>query len=132
MPAQAQDTGNDDDNCLGNGEGGENEFENINDSGHDVQISVSRSVSIFSMPSTNGQELDAKERERGRQVSVAASTLLALDGAGRKVIEDQELKNEMAEQKEMVKPKVVDGDENEDEKKDDDDIRKSPAFPSFF
>lgn len=132
LPAQAQDTGNDDDNCLGNGEGDENWFENINDSGHDVQISVSRSVSIFSIPSTNGQELDAKERERGRQVSVAASTLLGLDGAGRKVIEDQELKNEMAEQKEMVKPKVVDGDENEDEKKDDDDIRKSPAFPSFF
>lgn len=64
---------------------------------------------------------------------IAACTLLAFDGAVRKVIEGQELENEMAEQKEIEKRKGVDGDENEDEKKDDHDIRKSSsAFFSSF
>lgn len=131
-PAQAQDTGDGDDN-LENGEGDENEFENGKDSGHDIQISIPRSVSIFSIVSTSGQKLDARERERDRQVPIAACTLLAFDGAGRKVIEGQELENEMAEQKEIEKRKGVDGDENEDEKKDDHDIRKSSsAFFSSF
>lgn len=131
LPVQAQDTGDGDDN-LENGEGDENEFENGKDSGHDIQISIPRSVSIFSIVSTSGQKLDAREREKDRQVPIAACTLLAFDGAGRKVIEGQELENEMAEQKEIEKQKAVDRDENEDEKKDDHDIRKSSAFFSSF
>lgn len=130
-PAQAQDTGDGDDN-LESGEGDENEFENGKDSGHDIQISIPRSVSIFSIVSTSGQKLDARVRERDRQVPIAACTLLAFDGAGRKVIDGQELENEMAEQKEIENQKAVDGDENEDEKKDDHDIRKSSAFFSSF
>lgn len=131
LPVQAQDTGDGDDN-LENGEGDENEFENGKDSGHDIQISIPRSVSIFSIVSTSGQKLDAREREKDRQVPIAACTLLAFDGAGRKVIEGQELENEMAEQKEIEKQKAVDRDENEDEKKDDHDIRKSSGFFSSF
>lgn len=77
---QAQNNGDNDDNCPANGDAKENEFENGNDLGHDIQSSVPRPVSIFSILSTNKQELELKTRENEatRPVSVAANTLLVL------------------------------------------------------
>lgn len=123
LPAQAQNNDDNDDNCPANGDGNENDG---NDLGDDIQSSVPRPVSIFSILSTNEQELELKTREKeaARQVFVAANTLLVLNEAERKVIEGQE-NNEMADQKEVKKQEVVDGDENEAEKKHDNDVRKS-------
>lgn len=104
---QAQNDGDNDDNCPENGDGNENELENGNDLGDDIQSSVPRPVSIFSILSTNEQELELKTREKEatRGVSVAANTLLVLNKAEWKVIEGQE-NNEMAEEKEVKKQEV--------------------------
>lgn len=134
LPVQAQNDGDNDDNCPGNGDENENELENGNDLGEDIQSSVPRPVSIFSILSTNKHELELKTREKEvtRQVSVSANTSLVLNKAEWKVIEGQE-NNEMTEQKEVKKQKVIDRDENEDEKKHDNDVRKSSfVFLSSF
>lgn len=134
LPVQAQNDGDNDDNCPGKGDGNQNELENGNDLGDDIQSSVPRPVSIFSILPTNEQELELKtmEKEATRGVSVVANTLPVLNKAEWKVIEGQE-NNEMAEQKEVKKQEVVDGDENEDEKKHDNDVRKSSfVFLSSF
>ncbi|KAE8542717.1 hypothetical protein D1P53_001499 [Cryptococcus gattii VGV] len=124
LPVQPQNNGDNDDNCPANGDGNENEFENGNDLGDDIQSSIPHPVSIFSILSTNEQELELKttEKEAARQVSVAGNTLLVLNETERKVIEGQG-NNDMAEQNEVKKQEVVDGDENEDEKKHDNDVR---------
>lgn len=134
---QAQNDGDNDDNCPENGDGNENELENGNDLGDDIQSSVPRPVSIFSILSTNEQELELKTREKEatRGVSVAANTLLVLNKAEWKVIEGQE-NNEMAEEKGSKEAGSGDGDENEDGKKHYNDVRKSSfvllsSFPNL-